>query len=61
MAHERGVSHSVDCLKRLGGRTRTRTWDPLIKSKILSPVVRRHHTTATDADPFFFIAFQLVS
>src|SRR5262245_62413012 len=38
-----------------GGRTRTRTWDPLIKSKVLSPVIKRHHTTATDADPHFFI------
>jgi hypothetical protein len=44
-------------IDKIGGRTRTRTWDPLIKSKVLSPVSKRHHTTATDADPHFVIEF----
>jgi hypothetical protein len=28
-----------------------------MKSKVLSPVSKRHHTTATDADPHFMVDF----
>jgi hypothetical protein len=44
----------IDFIGALGG---IRTPDPQIRSKVLSPVRKRHHTTATDADPYLLLNF----
>jgi hypothetical protein len=53
---ESALINCLFLLREFGGRTRTRTLDPLIKSKFLRADTKRLQTTPADADPNISLA-----